>query len=94
MRHHQDPSPAPISLESVIITSQLAERPAREFDFQQETDAFRTLADFLASEPETFLDRLVEVTAYLCEADTVGISIEETDAAGKRIFGGSRWRAN
>jgi len=90
MRHEQDPPSAPVVLESVIITSQLAARPAREFDFQQESEAFRRLADFLAAEPETFLDRLVEVTAYLCAADTVGISIEETDAAGKRVF---RWIA-
>src|SRR6478672_5359945 len=90
MRHDQDSLPTPVSLESVIITSQLAERPVRDFDLQQENEAFRKLADFLAVQPETFLDRLVEVTAYLCAADTVGISIEETDATGKGIF---RWIA-
>lgn len=84
-------SPAhPIPLDSVIITSHLAQRPARAPDLQQENDAFRELANFLATEPDTFLDHLVEVTACLCAADTVGISIEETDAAGRRIF---RWVA-
>jgi hypothetical protein len=90
MQHAKDSIPTPVSLDSVITTSQLAQRPLREFNVQQENEAFRKLADFLASEPETFLDRLVEVTAYLCAADTVGISIEETDAAGKGIF---RWIA-
>jgi signal transduction histidine kinase len=90
MRHDQDPLPSPVPLDSVIITAELARRPPRESDLQQENEAFRKLADFIATAPETFLDRLVEVTAVLCAADTVGISIEETDAAGNRIF---RWIA-
>src|SRR3954471_2631097 len=90
MRSDQNALPSPIPLESVITTSCLSLRPARQFDLQEERDAFRKLADFLASEPETFLDRLVEITGHLCGADTVGISIEETDAAGNQIF---RWVA-
>ena len=90
VRPDQNALPATISLESVITTSRLSQRPARQFDLQKENQAFRKLADFLGSEPETFLDRLVEITAQLCGADTVGISIEETDAAGNRIF---RWVA-
>jgi hypothetical protein len=90
MRHDQDSLPAPVPLESVITASQLTQRPARQFDLQQESEAFRMLADFLASEPDTFLDRLVEFALRLCSADTVGISIEETDATDQRIF---RWIA-
>jgi len=88
-RDHNSLAPPP-PLASVIITSQLAQRPAREFDLQLENEAFRMLADCLASEPDTFLDRLVEFALHLCSADTVGISIEETDATGQRIF---RWIA-
>jgi hypothetical protein len=77
-----------VLLEDVVITADLQTRPPREFDIQRENDAFRELADHLVSDPNKFLDRLVELALVLCEADTVGVSIEETDDKGQRIF---RW---
>ena len=77
-------------IESVVITPQLRTRPAREIDFLAEHAAFRELADLLATDPDKCLDRLVELGAKLCNADTTGISLEEIDADGSPIF---RWVA-
>jgi hypothetical protein len=79
-----------VRLEDVVITAELKTRQPREFDLQRENDAFRELADRLASNPDRFLDRLVEIALVLCEADTTGISVEETDDKGERVF---RWVA-
>jgi signal transduction histidine kinase len=88
--HSSPPANSPVTLETVIATAQLSQRPVRPTKAQEENKAFHDLANFLASEPDTFLDRLVEVAKTLCSADTAGISIEETDAKGERIF---RWVA-
>jgi hypothetical protein len=77
-------------LEDVVITSELQKRPTREFDLQRENDSFRELADHFARDPDKFLDRMVELALVLCDADTVGVSVEQTDEKGQRIF---RWVA-
>jgi len=82
--------PASIALESIVITPQLQQRSAREIDLQKENAAFRELASHFSSEPDQFLQMLVEQTVRLCDADTVGISVEEVDARGDKIF---RWVA-
>jgi hypothetical protein len=79
-----------IALEDVVITPQLEHRPVREFDLQKENLAFRELSNHLINHAESFLDRLVELAVSLCDADTVGISVEQTDADGQKIF---RWVA-
>jgi len=86
-----DPSPTTdAALEAVVITSQLGERPTGEIDFLAEHAAFRELADLLATDPDRCLERLVELGAALCGADTTGISLEEVDESGAPIF---RWVA-
>ncbi len=74
----------------MVITSQLQLRAPRQHDLQRENDAFRELANHLATTPDQFLQKLVETVVPLCDADTVGISMEETTLQGKRIF---RWVA-
>jgi hypothetical protein len=83
-------TPGSATLESIVITSQLQLRPPRQTDLQQENAAFRELADYLADEPDKLLGRLVELGVKLCDADTVGISVEQVNAEGERIF---RWVA-
>jgi hypothetical protein len=73
-------------LADVIITSDLQSRPSRETDLQLENTAFRELADHLAADPEKFLERLVELARILSDAGTVGISVEQTNEKGERIF--------
>jgi GAF domain len=74
----------------VIVTPQLVYRACRPANLKEENEAFHELALCLVSEPDRFLDRLVEVALRLCQAGTVGISLESTDAEGKGIF---RWIA-
>jgi hypothetical protein len=57
---------------------------------RQENLAFHELATALASDPINFLEKLVEVAARLCRADSVGISVEETGSEGEQVF---RWIA-
>jgi hypothetical protein len=78
--------PTAIELESVVVTAQLQERPPRQVDLQRENAAFRELAGHLNSEPDAFLQRLAETTVNLCDADTVGISVEQTDENGEKDF--------
>jgi hypothetical protein len=74
------------TLSEVIITSDLQSRPSRGIDLQTENNAFRELADHLATDPEKFLERLVELARNLCDAGTIGISVEQTNDKGERIF--------
>src|SRR5256885_8385984 len=83
-------SSASVSLETVVITSELRQRRSRPANLKQENDAFHELADYLAKKPDKVLDRLVELTLELCNADTVGISLEEVSESGQAIF---RWIA-
>jgi GAF domain len=79
-----------MEFERVVITSQLQQRPSRQIGVQEENAAFRELADHLAADPDKLLQRLVEIALKLCEADTVGVSVEQTDDQGNKIF---RWVA-
>ena len=76
--------------EAVIYTPQLVYRSWRPPNPLEENKAFHELAQCLVSNPDEFLDRLVEVALRLCDGDTVGISMESTDSDGKEIF---RWVA-
>lgn len=82
--------PTAIDLGTVVVTAQIHERPPRQVDLQRENAAFRELAGHFSSEPDTFLQRLVEITMKLCDADTVGMSVEQTADHGEGIF---RWVA-
>lgn len=89
MNSEQRSAPA-MEYEHVVITPQLQQRPSRRVDAQQENAAFRELARHLADDPDKLLQKLVEIALNLCAADTVGISVEEMDENGDRVF---RWVA-
>jgi signal transduction histidine kinase len=86
-QRNTDPALPP---EAVISTSQLVYRACRAPNPTEENKAFHELAQCLVSNPDGFLDRLVEVALRLCDGDTVGISVESTDDKGKKVF---RWVA-
>ena len=88
--HPFDSPPEGIQLQSVVITDELLRRRSRPANLKQEIDAFHELADYLAKRPDKVLNHLVELTLELCSADTVGISLEETNECGEAIF---RWIA-
>jgi len=64
-------------LESIIITSQLKDRPSRRIDFETENVAFCELAQHYARNPRGFPEALTSLALNLCNADTVGINIKE-----------------
>jgi len=68
----------------------LGSRPSRVPDFQRENRALAELADAMAESPATVLQRLVELVVETCQADSAGVSILETDAAGVEWF---HWHA-
>ena len=80
---------ATISLDDVIISSQLFTRPSRSPDYQAERDALIALAQTVGDAPQTILQKLVETAQHLCHADTAGISLLEKHG-GAEVF---RWAA-
>jgi signal transduction histidine kinase/ActR/RegA family two-component response regulator len=77
------------SLADVDITSELAHRPSRPPDYQAESQALVDLASVMATDPHTILQKLAETALALCQADSSGISILESDGQ-PAIF---RWHA-
>ena len=83
-----DHSPAQC-IDEVIITHKLKSRARRAVDIEAENLALVELAKELAGPPGRVLQKLVEVIAQLCQADSAGLSLLE---AGKEndLF---RWTA-
>lgn len=79
----------PVSVESSLITEELARRPFRAPDYQAESRALSALAREMSENPHGVLQKLVELVTELCHADSAGISILEPDGANG-IF---RWHA-
>ena len=79
----------PVSLDDVLITADLARRPARPPDYAAEGRALSGLAEAMADSPQTILQKLVETALDVCRADSAGISILEPG----RAAGVFRWHA-
>ncbi len=79
-----------IKLEDIVITEALKRRPGRAADYKAENDALRALAQHLIDDPDTLLQRLVDIAVQLCRCGSVGVNIPETTPAGERVF---RWAA-
>jgi PAS domain S-box-containing protein len=82
-------SAAPASLEDVLITAELARRPARPADHAAEALALAALAQALAEDPGAILQKLADLTLELCRAESAGVSLLERDG-GRAVF---RWPA-
>src|SRR5262245_32941595 len=79
----------PKSLEEVLVTSELARRPARPPDYEVENQALSAMAEAMVGSPQMILQKLVEAALHLCRADSAGISILEPGGAA----GVFRWHA-
>ncbi len=79
----------PVTLDDVVLNSELALRHAGSPDHETENEALIALAQVMADSPELILQKLVETAARLCRADTAGISLLETHR-GEDVF---RWEA-
>ncbi len=62
-------------LESVILTAELRQRPARPPDYAAENRALVALAQAMAVSPTDILQKLVETALALCHAHSAGISM-------------------
>ncbi|HYX16940.1 MAG TPA: GAF domain-containing protein, partial [Nostoc sp.] len=74
----------------VLITEALVSRQVREPDLAAENRALHILGQQLIDDPQSTLKTLVEIAIDLCRADTVGVSLLETDPNGESRF---RWVA-
>src|SRR5262245_1785644 len=83
------PRQVSVSLDDVLITAELAHRPARMANYETENLALTALAEAMADSPQKILQKLVETALDLCRADSAGISILEAGGAA----GVFRWHA-
>lgn len=78
------------TLDDILITEELARRPARPPNHPAEIAALHALSQRLADCPESMFDTLNGLALDLCRAGSAGLSLLETDADGSAIF---RWKA-
>jgi two-component sensor histidine kinase/PAS domain-containing protein len=72
----------------ILMTSELATRPRKPANLAAEVAAFCELSALLAIDAQRTLKRFLELAIILCDAGSAGISLLDTDAAGKSVF---RW---
>ena len=75
------------SLESILCTEELRQRPWRAPDHDKENRALVALASALAAESRhTILQRLAETILQVTDSDSSGLSLLTTDDGGKRFY--------
>ena len=77
------------SLDTVLMTHELASRFSRPTDFDSVNEAFGKLQMANLRSPEAILQRFAEILIDLCSAHSAGVSILEGEK-GKEVF---RWHA-
>jgi RNA polymerase sigma factor (sigma-70 family) len=78
----------PPTLADILITEQLFLRPCRQRESDLERTCFHDLALANSVSPTELIDCFLKMPLDLCGAGTVGLSLLETNAAGKQEF---RW---
>ena len=78
------PSDNLVPLESVLCTEELHKRPARSPDYETENRALVSLAQELATSPQTILQTLADKILEVFKADSAGVSLLTKD--GKRFY--------
>ena len=73
-----------VGLDSIILTPVLSARPTRAPNHVAENDALMALAEKLATSPNEVLQKLAETALALCQAQTAGISLLQSD--GERFY--------
>jgi PAS domain S-box-containing protein len=68
-----------VSLESVLFTEELQQRPTRAPDFKTESHALAVLVQTLADSPGTVLQSLAATILDVCNADSAGLSLLTSD---------------
>jgi len=86
---HNDTGNVDASLDDVLITQELARRPARAPDYRAQSRALTLLGRELVTNPRGVTQRLAELVLQLCRAGSAGISVLEPGPHGD-VF---RWTA-
>jgi len=73
------------ALDEVLITRELAHRPARAPDLAAEARTLGALARSLANEPATSLQAVADAALLLCHADAVAVEVVERGTHGGSI---------
>jgi PAS domain S-box-containing protein len=73
-----------VSLESILCTEELLNRPSRPPDYEQENSALVALVSALADSPRTILQTLADKVRELLHADSAGLSLLTKDE--KRFY--------
>jgi len=85
--HIDNPVPqGEVSLESVLRTEELRNRPSRPPDYQKENGALVALSSAMADSPRTVLQTLAETILDVCQSGSAGISLLATEDGGKRFY--------
>ena len=63
-----------VTLDDIVITEELSKRSPRPPNLISENQALHTLARQLVNQPETMLQKLVDISLDLCSAGTAGVS--------------------
>ena len=74
-----------VSLDDVIVTSELTQRPSRSPDFRSEVRAIKMLVTAMSEDPDRFWQRLADTALELCRGGTAGISLLEIES-GAEVF--------
>ena len=77
------------TVDDVLITAELANRPSRTPDYQIENQALGLLAQEMAGNPRNVLQKCAELVMKLCHADSAGISVLEPGGTSDML----RWQA-
>ena len=64
-----------VSLDDIIVTSQLSLRPSRSPDYRAEIQTLKILVNTMSENPHAFWRRLAEAALQLCRAGTAGVSL-------------------
>jgi PAS domain S-box-containing protein len=77
---------APVSLESILCTEELDNRPSRAPDFEKENRALVGLTQALIDSRETILQTLADTILDLLHCGSAGISLLTPNDGGKRFY--------
>jgi len=84
-----DDTPIPddaVSLESILCTEELYDRPSRPPDYERENRALVTLAHVLADSPRNIFQTLADTILNVSQADSAGLSLLTQEDGGKRFY--------
>ena len=80
------PNDGLVSLESVLCTEELNQRPSRPPDYETESRALVLLTQALAESPRDILQTLAETILEVFHAESAGVSLLTKEDGGKRFY--------